>query len=428
MRLRAEARRWHGHVPAGWAVRRFKYLASVREGQVDPEAPLLQELPLFAPNHIESGTGRVVGVESAQDQGAESGKYLVDEGDIIYSKIRPALRKVAIAPCSGLCSADMYPIRSGPSLEARFLFYSMLGEGFFRYSLLESNRVAMPKINREALGQCVLLVPPRPEQRAISDFLDRKTTAIDALVVKKHRMVDLIDEQRRALVARTVATGLNPEACTKPSGVEWLGKVPRHWNVKAIKWDSPVKRGASPRPIDDPKYFDDAGTYGWVRILDVTASDGRLTTTEQRLSELGCRLSVRLDRGQLFLSIAGTVGKACITAIKCCIHDGFVYFPRLSMNPRYLKYIFDAGEAYKGLGKLGTQLNLNTDTVGSIRIPYPPKEEQEAIVQFLDRETSRLKAAVAKIRHQIALLREHRQALVTAAVTGQLDVTVQKAA
>lgn len=210
----------------------------------------------------------------------------------------------------------------------------------------------------------------------------------------------------------------------KESGVEWLGKVPEHWDVKAIKWATSVQRGASPRPIDDPKYFEDEGEYAWVRISDVTASDVYLKETTQRLSDLGASLSVKMEPGSLFLSIAGSVGKACITKIKCCIHDGFVYFPTLEDDPKFLFYIFAAGEAYKGLGKLGTQLNLNTDTIGSIRIGFPSVPEQRAIVNFLDRETARLDTLIAKQERLIGLSLEKRRALISHTVTRGLDENV----
>ncbi|TNE82543.1 MAG: hypothetical protein EP334_01530 [Gammaproteobacteria bacterium] len=204
--------------------------------------------------------------------------------------------------------------------------------------------------------------------------------------------------------------------------MEWLGAVPEEWSLKAIKWATPVQRGASPRPIDDPVYFDDDGEYAWVRISDVTASGMYLETTEQKLSELGSSLSVKLKPGSLFLSIAGTVGKPCITSIKCCIHDGFVYFPWWKGEPRYLYYIFAGGEPYKGLGKMGTQLNLNTDTVGSIVIGVPSIEEQFAIADFLDRETAKIDRLVEKVELAIERLLEYRTALITSAVTGKIDV------
>ena len=216
---------------------------------------------------------------------------------------------------------------------------------------------------------------------------------------------------------------------TKPSGVEWLGDVPDHWSVKAIKWETPVLRGASPRPIDDPTYFDDDdGEYSWVRISDVTSAGTYLSATEQKLSRLGSSLSVKLKPGALFLSIAGSVGKPCITQIKCCIHDGFVYFPRFKGDAKFLYYLFASGEPYRGLGKLGTQLNLNTDTVGSIVAGFPNPAEQRAIAAFLDRETGRVDRLVAKKRELIERLKEKRTALISRTVTRGLPPAAARAA
>ncbi len=145
----------------------------------------------------------------------------------------------------------------------------------------------------------------------------------------------------------------------KESGVRWLGRVPADWGVTKIKRHCLVKRGASPRPIDDQKYFSDTGDYAWVRISDVTASDKYLLTSDQRLSELGASLSVKREPGDIFVSICASVGKPVITRIKCCIHDGFVWFDQLKLEPEYLFYLFISGEMFKGLGNWGTQLNLN---------------------------------------------------------------------
>ena len=207
----------------------------------------------------------------------------------------------------------------------------------------------------------------------------------------------------------------------KDSDEEWLGKVPSHWDVIQIKHLSSVKRGASPRPIDDPKYFDEEGEYAWTRIADVTASDVYLTKAPQRLSDLGSSLSVKLEPESLFLSIAGTVGKPCITGMKACIHDGFVYFPELKISSKFLFYVFAGEQAYKGLGKFGTQLNLNTDTVGGIKIGCTDNEELENIVNFLDHETAKIDTLIEKQQQLIALLKEKRQAVISHAVTKGLN-------
>lgn len=211
----------------------------------------------------------------------------------------------------------------------------------------------------------------------------------------------------------------------KDSGVEWLEHVPKEWDIIKIKHLSSVKRGASPRPIDDPKYFDDNGEYAWVRIADVSASDTYLLSTPQTMSELGSSLSVKLEPNELFLSIAGTVGKPCINKIKACIHDGFVYFPDLKIPNKFLFYVFAGEQAYKGLGKMGTQLNLNTDTVGDIKVTLPKSiEDIQNIVDFLDHETAKIDSLIAKQENLIELLKEKRQAVISHAVTKGLNPNV----
>ena len=140
------------------------------------------------------------------------------------------------------------------------------------------------------------------------------------------------------------------------------------------------------------------------------------------MSALGSSLSVKLEPNKLFLSIAGTVGKPCITAIRSCIHDGFVYFPYLKIPNKFLFYVFAGEQAYKGLGKMGTQLNLNTDTVGGIKVALPSNNDFIAnIVNFLDHETAKIDNLIEKQQQLIELLKEKRQAVISHAVTKGLN-------
>lgn len=285
-----------------------------------------------------------------------------------------------------------------------------------------ANPGAVPSVNEGQIRNRPVIVPPKSEQRAIAVFLDRETARIDTLVAKKERLIELLQEKRTTIISRAVTKGLDPNVPMKDSGVEWMGKIPAHWEARKVKRCCLVRRGASPRPIDDPMYFDDEGEYAWVRIADVTASERYLERTTQRLSALGKSKSVSLEPRELFVSIAATVGKPIITKIKCCIHDGFVYFVGLHENREFLYYVFSCGEPYKGRGKQGTQLNLNTDTIGDIYLPLPSREEQEGIVEALDRETARVDTLIAKVRDAIDRLKEFRTALISAAVTGKIDV------
>jgi type I restriction enzyme S subunit len=218
---------------------------------------------------------------------------------------------------------------------------------------------------------------------------------------------------------------MKPYPKYKDSGIEWIGEVPEHWRVFRIKRLSVVKRGASPRPIDDPKYFDENGEFAWVRIADVTASERYLERTTQKLSELGSSLSVKQYPGDFFVSIAGTVGKPIITKINCCIHDGFVWFKDLKINREFFYYIFSGGELYKGLGKWGTQLNLNTETIGDVYIPLPKENEIENIVTYLSRKTHLLDTLIEKKQKLIDLLKEQRAAIINQAVTKGLNPNVK---
>ncbi|CAA0198335.1 restriction endonuclease subunit S [Tenacibaculum maritimum] len=210
----------------------------------------------------------------------------------------------------------------------------------------------------------------------------------------------------------------------KDSGVEWIGEIPESWDVIKMKWLSPVNRGASPRPIADPIYFDDNGEFAWVRIADVSASERYLKNTTERLSELGSSLSVKRYPGDFFLSIAGSVGKPIITKIKCCIHDGFVWFPELKINPEYFYYLFQSDLPFTGLGKMGTQLNLNTETIGNIMIPVSTNKEVEKIISYLDYHTQLIDNLISKKETLIQKLQEQRQAIINEAVTKGLNKNV----
>ncbi|NCD20169.1 MAG: restriction endonuclease subunit S [Actinobacteria bacterium] len=196
-------------IPTRWTLSRFGLEVTINGGLVDPEQPPWNNMIMVAPNHVESGTGKIVGRETASEQGAESGKYLVRRGQIIYSKIRPALNKVAVAQEDCLCSADMYGMSSRKGDNHRYLMYYMLSRPFHSYASEMSARVKMPKINRDELSAAPWLRPPRDEQRQIVDRLDRETAKIDALIAKAEEHIALAQERRAALITAAVTGQLD---------------------------------------------------------------------------------------------------------------------------------------------------------------------------------------------------------------------------
>jgi len=408
---------WLGNMPEQWDVKRLKFLAQLINEKVEADEDMKQ--PYIGMEHVESWTGKML---PSNDDFVPTGvSNVFQSGDLLFGKLRPYLAKATAVDFEGLCSSELMVLRPN-GMDRRFLLYTFLSDDFIRLVNSSTYGAKMPRVNWEFFGSMRIPIPSLHEQQTIARFLDQQTTKIDSLIEAKRDLLCLLKEKRRAVITSAVTKGLNPNAKLKSSGIDWLGEVPEHWVIKSLKWDSPVLRGASPRPIDDPVYFDDEGEFAWVRIADVTAAGMYLEETTQSLSELGASLSVKLQPGDLFLSIAGSVGKPCITNIKCCIHDGFVYFPHLSCDRTFLYYIFASGEPYKGLGKFGTQLNLNTDTVGSIHIGFPPNDEQLQIVEHLKAEMDEFDNLIISVEEAIEELAALRTSLISAAVTGKIDV------
>lgn len=173
-----------GEIPEKWQIVSFSDVAKITNGQVDPKIEPYKNMILIAPNHIESNSGRILEKISAHNQQAISGKYLVKSGEVIYSKIRPYLKKVAIADSDCLCSADMYPIRGIQKLTTRFLFYILLSEKFTNYANDNSGRTGIPKINRTELSNYFFALPPVEEQNKIVSIL----SSVDANVLIKQKI------------------------------------------------------------------------------------------------------------------------------------------------------------------------------------------------------------------------------------------------
>ena len=415
---------WLGEIPAHWEVKRLKYLATVNDEALPETTDPDTEITYVDIGNVDSVRG-ITGTEDLVFEDAPSrARRIVRQGDIIISTVRTYLKAIARIESTdaNLIASTGFAVIRPSDLDDGFGAYALSAPYFVESVVAHSVGVSYPAINASELVCLDLAYPPFSEQRSIARFLDQETARISELVAKKDRLIALLQEKRTAHITRAVTRGLDPSVQMKDSGVEWLGDVPAHWEVKRVKHVCSVRRGASPRPITNPDYFDPNGEYGWVRIADVTASNHYLEKTSDYVSELGRSLSVPLEPGELIVSIAGSVGKPIITNMKCCIHDGFVNLLGPTEYTEFLYYIFLSEQPYAGLGKLGTQLNLNTDTIGDIRIPLPSFTEQRAIAEFLDRETARLDGLIAKVAEAIDRLRELRTALISAAVTGRIDV------
>lgn len=188
---------WIGEIPEGWKVVRFKHIASIKSNLVQPDKYM--KYPQIAPDNIEKDTGRLLSHQTVEESGVISGNHLFYRGQILYSKIRPNLNKLTVAPFDGLCSADMYPIES--KLPTLFMVYSMLSTYFVsQVSLIIQDRVKMPKINQEELGEIKVAVPSQQEMLTIADYLDSKCSEIDALLQNYKYQIAALEEYKKSLI------------------------------------------------------------------------------------------------------------------------------------------------------------------------------------------------------------------------------------
>ena len=192
---------WIGEIPEGWKVVPFKIAARVVADLQDPQN--YPDLFQVSPERIEKDTGKLLECKSVSEAGVESDNHLFHEGDILYSKVRPALNKVTIATFDGMCSADMYPIQT--SFNHCWLKYYMLSDTFMKQVIVSTDRVKMPKLNKEELGRFKVVLPGNNEQRAIATYLDERTAEIDALVADYQSMAKKLREYRKSLISEAVA-------------------------------------------------------------------------------------------------------------------------------------------------------------------------------------------------------------------------------
>jgi type I restriction enzyme, S subunit len=305
-------------------------------------------------------------------------------------------------------------------IQVNFLFYCLLG--FRQHIISLAIGGGQPNINQDILKNFKIASPSISEQTAITNFLDTQTAKIDTLIAKQQRMIELLGEKRSAMISHAITKGINPDVPMKESGVEWLGEVPVHWEVKAAQFIAKITRGAILRPVDAPEYFDDNGEWAYLNISDATKCDKYLTTSKLRLSKLGSTKSARVYPDNVIITASATIGKAFINKIKVCIHDGFIPFTDIKIYKDYLYHYLSNPFLYAAMGKSNTQKNIYLDEVKRMMVTVPPMQEQIEIVDYLELKSLQMNNLIEKAENAIELMREWRTALISAAVTGKIDV------
>lgn len=231
---------WLGQVPGHWEVKRLKMAAHLNDRKI--EADEENPVPYIGMENIESWTGKLLPMDLDIVPSGVANRFTAK--NILFGKLRPYLAKACNPDFDGLCSTELLVIES-EDFDRRALLYWLLADGFIELVDSSTYGSKMPRANWDFIGNCLLPVPPLPEQTAIADFLDRETGRIGTLVEKKRRLIALLGEKRTALISRTVTRGLPDDAARefglephtrfKDSSIEWLGEVPEGWEALSLR-------------------------------------------------------------------------------------------------------------------------------------------------------------------------------------------------
>ena len=419
---------WLGEIPAHWEVKRADSLLRYEKIQVEPSRISAHSVFHYSiPSIQETGDGVF---ESPSE--IDSAKLRIFGQRLLISKLNPRKGVVVIAnekESPTICSTEFVPLDVG-SCNMQWAYFLLASEST-RQRLSAVVRSATRSHQRAEVDDVLKMwhmVPPPSEQTVIAHFLRRETAKIDALVAKQERLIELLREKRTALITWAVTNGLDPDVRMKESGVHWVGRIPVHWKTARVWQVCNATSGGTPSR-DEPSYWD--GAIPWVSPKDMKRR--LLDDAEERITERG-----RRDAGLILIQppavlivvrgmiLAHSFPVALATAPLTINQDMKALHTSKGIEPLFFSWLLEGVSA----GVLTTALEQAAHGTRAVRmdqwrlllLPFPSVEEQRSIAAFLDRETAKIDALVAKIHSAIAHLKELRTALISAAVTGKIDV------
>jgi len=388
---------WIGEIPEGWEVKRLKYVAKICTEKAEEGAEKV------ALENIESKTGRYIASETAFD--GEGVRF--NQGNILYGKLRPYLAKVWVADFDGTAVGDFFVIKAAHNLTSSYLKYRLLSAEFTDLANGSTFGSKMPRVDKAFLTDLPFSVPTLPEQTAIASFLDRKTAEIDQLIANKEKLIALYEEEKTAIINRAVTRGgLDSQVVLKPSGVDWLGDIPEHWEVKRLKYVVETIAGGGTPATGNPAFWH--GSIPWVSPKDMKVDE--ITETEDYVTESAVTNSstTLVEANRILLVVRSGILKhslpVAINKVSVCLNQDMKAIKPI--NDIDLKFFF---WKLKGLSKdILTTCNKMGATVDSIEMSdlldflftFPPHPEQTAIVTHIETECARLDTIIARVCSQ----------------------------
>jgi len=416
---------WLEDFPDEWRELRADFLCYPYRETVSPERFEGRLVAHYSIPQVQETGGPLI--EPADD--IDSAKLLIRKPTLLVSKLNPRKKTICIAEPQGdfptLASGEFVPIQSD-QFDQRYAFYLWASEKVTdRLSaIVQSATRSHQRVNPDDILKLPWKWPPLATQKRIAAFLDKKIAQIDALIGKKQTLLDRLVEKRQAIITQAVTKGLNLAAPMKDSGIEWLGQIPAHWEVVPLRrMATTVVTGRTP-PAAAGDFFTD-GTIPWFTpgdfSGDIVLGGAEKFLTEDAFTE---GLAVRYPTNVVLLvGIGATLGKVALAPSECSSNQQINAIAVSDIDdPTYLTLFLQAFRDEVRMVASGNTLPiLNQDKTKSILIARPPRLEQQQISSYAAATDREIELLTSRIRTSIGLLTERRSALITAAVTGQIE-------
>lgn len=409
---------WLGKIPDNWYITKLKFVANLLTSKSSNEDELFVGL-----ENISSGDGKYLAKDSTLAEGIS---ISFKNNDVLFGKLRPYLAKSWLATFSGVCSSEFLVLRT-ERLHPRFLNYYLLTKEFIDQVDSSTYGSKMPRASWEFIS--LLPVPTCSYflSDKIASFLDHETAKIDNLIEKQQQLIELLKEKRQAVISHAVTKGLNPDVPMKDSGVEWLGEVPEHWGITKLKWVGRTTSGGTPTTSKFEIYYED-GHIPWIRTTDLSNGelfDTPIRITSKAVNDTACSI---LPVGSVLLGMyggAGSIGKHAILRFESTINQAVCgVLPCARILPDYLHKYYEFYRPFWMVDAAGTRKdpNIGQDNIKEGIILIPPFEEQIEINNHIDIMRNIYECIIENALEGVGLLQERRTALISAAVTGKIDV------
>lgn len=413
---------WAADLPSDWKKDWLKW--SVRLHTDKPTDSEKENLPYISNEDISSWTGQLTN-DNPQPGESDGRKFQID--DVLLNKLRPYLAKVYHAKFDGISSGELLCLRASKSVLPRYLFFVVSSRVFIDSIDAETFGSKMPRADWEIVGHQPLPLPPLETQRRIAQFLDEKTARIDGLIEKKKALLEKLAEKRQALITRAVTKGLNPDAPTKPSGIDWLGDIPAHWEVMRLRFimtTNPSKREVR---------LNDDDLVSFVPMEAVAEFGGLNLEQERELSEISSGYTYFADNDVVLAKITPCFenGKGSIASgLKNGVAFGTTELHVLRGNSAILpEYLFNIvmSHPFAKIGESemygsGGQKRIPENFLRNFKMGIPDLTEQHQITEYINQINGFADLQAEKTKKSVKLLEEYRSALITSAVTGKLEV------